>query len=179
MSVYKVSVLRLIFVVMLAVLASGCSSTEIELSVASQPNVNPDHTGRPSPVILRIYELKSDLNFQQADFYSLFNFDKNKHVLSADLLAVKELTCIPENPYTIEHEPLPETRYLGVIAGFRQLERAQWRAIVPIEPKKTNRVFIELNDTTLFLVPEEQRKDWTPEKAIESFHQQLEHKSIK
>lgn len=157
-------------------MAAGCAS-RIDLLVASQPNVNPDHTGRPSPVIMRIYELRSDLAFQQADFYSLF--EKYMQVLAADILSAKELTCTPGMPYEVSYEPLPETRYLGVIAGFRQLERAQWRLIVPIDAKGKNKVYMELNDTTLFLVPEDQMKDWEPEEAIERFKQQFENKKLR
>lgn len=179
LNMWKINIIaKYLLIVSAAIfMLGGCASPSIDISVASQPNVNPDHTGRPSPVILRIYELRSDLAFQQADFYSLF--ERYMQVLSADLLSAKELACAPGKPYTISYEPLPETRYIGIISGFRQIERSQWRVIVPVEAKKKNPVLIEVNDTTVFLVPEEHRKGWTPEEAIEFFKQQFESKNIK
>ena len=65
---------------------AGCSSPpRIDLALASQPNINPDHSGRPSPVIVKTFELRTDLNFKQADFQSLF--DRPVQVLGADLVA--------------------------------------------------------------------------------------------
>ncbi len=64
-------------------LAGGCSTARVELAVAGQPNVNPDYYGRPSPVVVKMYELRHDLTFNQADFRSLF--DNPLQVPGADL----------------------------------------------------------------------------------------------
>ena len=109
---------------------AGCSSPpRIDLALASQPNINPDHSGRPSPVIVKTFELRTDLNFKQADFQSLF--DRPVQVLGADLVAADEMVLIPGEARKVAYSPHPETKYLGVIGGFRQLERSQWRMIIP------------------------------------------------
>jgi type VI secretion system VasD/TssJ family lipoprotein len=144
---------------------SGCSTPRVELAVASQPNVNPDHSGRPSPLIIKMYELHGDLGFKQSDFQSLFN--EPVKTLGTDLIAADELVFIPAEARSIAYEPMPETRFVGIIGGFRQMERAHWRVIVPIDPEKTNIIPLELNDTSLILITDD--KEWKPEERVRSY----------
>ena len=37
---------------------TACSGGRAQLLVASQANVNPDFSGRPSPVVVKVYELR-------------------------------------------------------------------------------------------------------------------------
>ena len=112
-------------------------------------DVNPDGSGRPSPVILRVYELKSLAGFNAANFFSLL--ERDKEVLGADGLAREELPLKPGETRAIKRTLQGETRYLGVTAAFRELERARWRAAVAVPPNKTTPVEIRLdgNDVSI------------------------------
>ena len=74
---------RVFFVLLALLLLNGCSSPRIGLEVASLPNVNPDSSSRPSPVIVKIYEMRNDMAFRQGDFQTLFM--EPMKVLGADL----------------------------------------------------------------------------------------------
>lgn len=160
-----------LFVMAFVCLTVGCSKPRIELAVASQPNVNPDHSGRPSPVLVKMYELRNDLVFKQADFQALFNTPIQ--VLGADLIAADELVLIPGEARRLAYHPNPNTRFIGIIAGFRHLDRALWRVIKPVNPEKKNWVAMELNDVTILVVPDQDAEDWDPEKAVRQFQQHL------
>lgn len=167
-----------IFVILLALLCIslgvGCSKPRVELAVASQPNVNPDHSNRPSPVIVKVYELRNDLAFKQAEFSRLF--DTPLQVLGADLIATDELVFIPGEARRVAYQPNPNTRFVGVVAGFRQMDRAVWRMIKPVDPEKGNWLAFELNDATILIVPDKQAENWDPEKAVRQFQQQQQAK---
>ncbi|MDR1397824.1 MAG: type VI secretion system lipoprotein TssJ [Desulfarculales bacterium] len=150
---------------------AGCSSPRFDIEIASQPNLNPDNSGRPSPVLIKVYELSSDLSFKQADFLAMF--EKPVQTLGSDLIAADELILLPGEAKIIAYEPTERTHFVGLLAGFRQIERAQWRALVAIDPEKANRICIELNDTAISLVPMEAVDDWNPEQAVKNFQQQL------
>ena len=45
------------------------------IRISSDPDINPDMNGRPSPIVLRIYALKSDDIFNNADFFALYEND--------------------------------------------------------------------------------------------------------
>lgn len=114
-----------------------------ELSFVIDPNLNPDATGRPSPVILRIYELRSLAAFNRADFFSLY--EKDREQLGPDLVNRDELPMFPGAAPQAITTLKSDTRYLGVIAAFRDIERARWRASTPILVNQTTRMEIKLD----------------------------------
>jgi type VI secretion system protein VasD len=160
--------LALCLPIALACLA-GCSSPRIDLAVASQPNVNPDISNRPSPVIVKTFELRSELNFKQNDFQSLF--ERPVQTLGADLVAADEMVLVPGEARKVAYHPNAETRFLGVVAGFRYLERAQWRVIKPIDAEEENYIALEFNDVSILTIADEEAKNWEPEEAVKNFQQ--------
>ena len=165
------SVLFVFLVFVCMSLGAGCSKPRVEMAVASQPNVNPDHSNRPSPIIVKIYELRNDLTFKQAEFNTLF--DTPLQVLGADLIAADELVFIPGEARRVAYQPNTNTRFVGIVAGFRQMDRALWRVLKPVDPEKGNLIAIELNDATILVIPDKEAEDWDPEEAVRQFQQRL------
>lgn len=129
------SILTLIVVVVLAV--SACTSTPKPRTFSGQltvaPNANPDHQGRPSPVVVKIYQLKDVSAFNEADFFSLY--DEGETVLGGDLIAVEERELQPGVNYDYSASVAPEAGYIAVIAAFRDIEKTQWRVIIALPEK--------------------------------------------
>ncbi|MDM8215158.1 type VI secretion system lipoprotein TssJ [Desulfovibrio piger] len=150
-------------------LLHGCSSSRVSMEVASLPNVNPDSSGRPSPVIVKMYELRGDMAFRQGDFQTLFM--EPMKVLGPELVAVDELLFVPGEARTVEYVPMPETRYVGILAGFRQMERARWRNIVPVNPEKKSLIRLELNDTSLTVIDPE--TEWSSEERVRTYQERI------
>jgi type VI secretion system protein VasD len=129
----------------------GCASkppappppTVIQATIDVAANVNPDANGRPSPVVFKVYELKSLAAFNAADFFALF--DKDKETLGAELLNREEYRLMPGEKRQFERKLQPDTRYIGAMAAFRDLGRAQWRATMTVVPEKTTVVTIKLD----------------------------------
>jgi type VI secretion system protein VasD len=129
--------LRWIAIAMLAVVA-GCASgppkpTKARMTVIAQADVNPDATGRPSPVVVRVYQLQQDAKFSNADFFALF--DDEQQALGSDLLARDEITLAPGERKEVQVEVKGEAKFLGAIAAFRDIRNSQWRVVKPA-PKK-------------------------------------------
>src|SRR5262245_55744080 len=83
-------------------LAGGCGGTKSALlkgSINTDAAANPDQHGRPSPVVVRVYELKGVGAFNSSDFFSLF--DKEAETLGSELIGREEYDLRPgENrPY--------------------------------------------------------------------------------
>ena len=114
-----------------------------EMSFIVGPNVNPDPTGRPSPVIVRTYELKSATVFNSSDFFAVF--DRDKEILGADLVARDEWALTPGSNRQALKNLQRDTRYVGVVAAFRDVERARWRAATFVYPNQTTRMEITLD----------------------------------
>lgn len=94
-------------------------------------------------MLVRIYELRSVAAFNRADFFALFERDKEH--LAAELVSREELPLMPGGKPQAITTLRSDTRYLGVIAAFRDIERAQWRASTPIFVNQTTRMEIKLD----------------------------------
>ncbi|WP_239467042.1 type VI secretion system lipoprotein TssJ [Rhodoferax koreensis] len=104
----------------------------LNIAISADADLNTDIKGRGAPVLLRIYELKSDVSFQEAAFFALQNTDKA--VLGADLLAVDQFILRPGETRQIVRKSNPETTAIGVFAGYRDLPNATWRLVHRLPP---------------------------------------------
>lgn len=92
MSRFKAVIINLLTAFSALVLLAGCSSispystvTKLNLKLTASDQVNPDLNGRPSPIVVRLIELKHPVAFENADFFSLY--ERAKESLSPDLVA--------------------------------------------------------------------------------------------
>ncbi|CAE6848775.1 type VI secretion system lipoprotein TssJ [Paraburkholderia nemoris] len=108
--------------------------TRLDLSIAAAKDVNPDDKRRPAPIVVRVYELKNDSTFKSEDFFSLQ--DKDKTVLSDDLTVRDEFLLRPGDTKAIRRKSDPATTVIGVLAAYRDLPNAVWRATyeLPLAP---------------------------------------------
>jgi type VI secretion system protein VasD len=122
----------------------GCKTTPgvtpVSGSVQGAADLNPSVNGRPSPLSLRVYELKAPTTFNQADFMALYQTDQA--TLGGDLVAREEIVLAPGENRPYKKSLAPETRFVGVVAGYRNLERATWRAIVAVRAGKSQKLTI-------------------------------------
>ena len=113
----------------LVLLGAGCSSApklaSLAGSIQASADLNPSVSQRPSPLLLRVYELKTAAGFNQADFMALYQSDTA--TLGADMVSREEFTLQPSETRPYNKQLGPETRFLAVFAGFRDLEKARWR----------------------------------------------------
>lgn len=103
------------------------------MTLAASADTNPDASGRPSPVVVRVYQLKTDAAFAGADFFALF--DDDQKVLGPELISRDEFVLAPAEQRKMDVTVAPETRYVGAIAAFRDIRNAQWRVLVPASSK--------------------------------------------
>lgn len=109
----------------------------LEIAIEANRDLNLDLKGRGAPMLLRVYELKSDVAFQDADFFALQNTDKA--VLGPDLLAVDQFVIRPGETREIRRKSNPETVAIGIFAGYRDLPNAVWRVVhkMPAAPESS------------------------------------------
>jgi type VI secretion system protein VasD len=127
---------------LVAALATGCASApkpaRLDGIVVASPGLNPSVSRRPSPLLVRIYELRSATTFNQVDFMSLYEGDQA--TLGADMVQRDEIVLQPGETRPYVRQLDPQTRFVGVFAAYRDLEHAIWRVVVPIKPGKANKV---------------------------------------
>ncbi len=123
-------------------LMSGCSSVStIEARLHADAALNPDINGRPSPLVVRLYELKSLSVFNTADFFNLF--EQDVALLGDDLQMRDEFSFQPGEARSLERDLRIDTRYLGIVGAYRDIENARWRNSVEVEPGEDLELIIE------------------------------------
>jgi type VI secretion system protein VasD len=139
-----------------ALLLAGCSSpppppppTIVNLTVTADGGVNPDPSGNAAPVTVRIYQLASDGAFMSADFFQLAG--KEDATLGKDLVAKDELTMLPNTSQSLVVAAKPDTKFLGATAAFRAIDKASWRAEMPVAPNQTVPATLKLKGLTITL----------------------------
>jgi len=133
--------------------------TIVQATVTAAPDVNPDARGRPSPIKVRFYLLKSPKVLQNSSYYDLK--DQSRELLAEDLrlydervfkpgaVVPVELTLPPEE--TLEDERL----FFAVVAGYWSVDQAIWQVVKEIEVHDTTVMAIALEGTGVSMVIED------------------------
>jgi type VI secretion system protein VasD len=109
----------------------GCAAkqpkpVETRALLVASADVNPDPNGRPSPIVVRIYQLRGDTEFNNANFFDIY--EKEKETLGASLIAREEKTLFPGQQIEIDLPLSGEARFVGAVAAYRDLATSRWRA---------------------------------------------------
>lgn len=135
---------------MAVVLMTGCSSlspysevTKVNLKLTGSDQLNPDLNGRPSPVVVRLFELKHPVTFENADFFSLY--ERAKESLAPDLVASEEIELRPGETIDLKLSVEEGSRYVGILAAYRDLPETKWRYTVRVTPVEVTEADLTLD----------------------------------
>ena len=101
----------------------------VPMTINAAADVNPAVNGTPSPVVVRLYLLRTDEPFKSADFFALY--DDEEKVLGQALISRDEFMLTPGEKRTLEVPIAEGTVFVGAIAAFRDIRNAQWRVMAP------------------------------------------------
>jgi type VI secretion system protein VasD len=127
---------------------SGCASkpvkiapTKINLEISAAEDLNPDIKGQPSSLYFIIYELRTDGVFRNATFFGIYDDENAK--FKNDLVTKEEKHIDPGQTFNFERELPPESKYIGILAAYRDINNAQWRAVAEVTQNKTNKLKVD------------------------------------
>ncbi|MCC5853756.1 MAG: type VI secretion system lipoprotein TssJ [Alkalimonas sp.] len=122
-------------------------STTLHFRVAA--DLNPDQNDRPSPVIVKVFELASKTIFENQDFFALY--DDPTAVLRTDLLKKDEFVFEPGQQSQSRMELHPATKAVGVIVAYRDIENARWRAVVDVKPTGYDNQYVYIESLAVYI----------------------------
>jgi type VI secretion system protein VasD len=135
----------------LTIAAAADARVKAPMTIAASADVNPDGAGRPSPVVVRVYQLRTDTAFTSADFFGLW--DDDQKVLGQELISRDQYDLDPSEKQVIDVTVSGDTRFVGAIAAFRDIRNAQWRAAVAAVPQKAMTVAVERTRVVVTVAP--------------------------
>ena len=130
-------------------LLAGCSTlspfstlTKLDVVLTASEHVNPDLHGRPSPVVVHLIELRHGGAFEHADFFGLYG--NAQQVLPKDWVNSEEVELRPGDRLAFKLRIGPDSRFVGVLAAYRDLPHVQWRLLLPVTAQQLNRADLML-----------------------------------
>jgi len=150
----------LLFLTLLAMALAGCTATKkmfgmtnnIDISIKTTKDVNLDAQGNPSPIVVRLYELTTAVEFRKAGYDALFNNDQA--TLGKDMLRRDEYEIKPEQTRIIARKSKENTKYLGLLAAYHDTTNIKWRALISLN-SSGNADMKLLLEKTGFTVPQD------------------------
>ncbi|MBC3378250.1 type VI secretion system lipoprotein TssJ [Serratia fonticola] len=104
----------------------------LRLTLLADANINPNEKGEAAPTEIAVVYLSDDSKLLAAD-YDQLDTEILKKTLSKNYIDHQEYTLLPS-----QYKPLPaieleeKTHYLGVIAYYADVDRAEWKKIIKI-----------------------------------------------
>jgi type VI secretion system protein VasD len=102
---------------------------DVEIRVIVAPDVNPNRSGRASPVFLRVFALRDPSKFLNAEFDDVTL--RADATLAGTLIGREERMVEPGSNVLLALKIDPATRLLGVVAEYSDLANSRWRATSP------------------------------------------------
>jgi type VI secretion system protein VasD len=138
----------------LALFATRCSSSPpppavLTLTVIGGPDQNPDASGRPAPVAVRLFELNGTAKFERADVFALT--EREQQTLGGDSQGSEEFVLTPGETRNITRELKKGVQFVGVAVLFRDIDQSRWRAEAPVAASGPSKLTLKINGTNATL----------------------------
>lgn len=146
-----------VLVLSLCFLLAGCARDKapdpspVALELSASTDANPDRNDRPSPVLVRVYELRSQGAFETADFFAML--EQDQAVLGSEMVNSWEFQLDPGESTTLDATFQASSGFIGVFAAYRDIERAQWRAITSVQPGRDNELSVNVGRLEVSIAP--------------------------
>lgn len=150
----KISIIILTAIVIASCFLSACSFIQpsgatVAINVKSAQYLNPDLQGVAVPVVLTIYQLKNPYTFKQSTYTAL---EANSNQVLGTALLDKDMVEVRPHSQLHLSEPIAlDTKFIGITAGYRNIDNAVWRQVIPIDPvkHKTSKISVNLQSQEL------------------------------
>jgi type VI secretion system VasD/TssJ family lipoprotein len=102
----------------------------LRLAVRAERRLNTDRAQAPASLAVRVYQLRDGAAFQRASFDALYDHDEL--TLGPALLRRDTLHLRPGEARELALNLDDDAKLVAVFAAFRELERNQWRTVLPL-----------------------------------------------
>lgn len=130
-----------LFLVLVTLLTIACSSKvkpekaeKLIVEIATAADINPNDKGVANPLRIALYTLKSTDEFQSSDFFTIT--EENTPSLKEQMDNVFDRIMLPSETKKIELTLDAGVAAIGIVAAYREIEQAEWKAVIYPLPKK-------------------------------------------
>jgi type VI secretion system protein VasD len=95
---------------------AACDVQVVTLDIYAADNINPNESGNPRPVVVRLYQLQNDVRMQNATYDQLLH--EEKQTLGDDMLKADDVEVFPNDRVEVKFERLKQASTLAGVALF-------------------------------------------------------------
>ncbi|MBP6563658.1 MAG: type VI secretion system lipoprotein TssJ, partial [Neisseriaceae bacterium] len=124
-------------------------------------DVNRSISGRPSPVRLDVYQLTANHEFNQSDYFDLA--DNAEESLGDKLIQRDRHMVRPGALMNLTMQLDSHTKYVGIVAGYREYDEKKWKLTLVKQDKKWFQVggdylYLQINADGIYKVGKDDMK---------------------
>jgi type VI secretion system protein VasD len=123
----------------------------LTLVMTGSADQNPDLSGKPAPVAVRIYQLTATAKFERGDVFALTEHEQQ--TLGQDDAGSQEFVLSPGETRTKTFELKPGVQAVGVVVLYRDVDHAQWRADAPVATSGPTKLALNVGKLAITLKP--------------------------
>ena len=123
----------------------------LTLVITGSTDQNPDINGKAAPVAVRIYQLTATAKFERGDVFALTEHEQQ--TLGTDSAGSQEFVIKPGESRTLSFELKPQVQSIGIVALYRDIDRAQWRADAPAATSGPTKLALNIAKLAVTLKP--------------------------
>ena len=104
--------------------------TDVSFDFYVDADVNPDDQNTPSPIVIRMYELKCPKMLEKVNFIDLY--EQDAQILGDDMVSKQRLKhLLPGQKRKDKFVLNNETKYIGLFAEFLKYKNSAYKLIIP------------------------------------------------
>ena len=126
----------LAIIVLLAACATPPKPKQFTLKGEGAQTLNRDINGRSLSVVVHIYQLKDAREFSKLTFDMLASGRADSEMLGTSLLEKTDAIVVPGGSFISTEKLRDETKFLGIVAYFRNPDPHHWRQLLDVETLK-------------------------------------------
>ena len=115
----------------------------LTLTIAAGSDQNPDPSGRPAPVAIRLFELNGTSKFERADVFALTEHEQQ--TLGDEAQGSEEFVLRPGETRTVTRELKKGVQFVGIAVMFRDIDRSRWRVVAPVGVSGPTKLMLRVN----------------------------------
>src|SRR5438270_6052879 len=112
----------------------------LTLTIAAGSDQNPDPSGRPAPVAIRLFELNGNAKFERADVFALTEHEQQ--TLGDEGQGSEEFVLRPGETRTVTRELKKGVQFVGIAVLF---DRSRWRVVAPVGVSGPTKLMLRVN----------------------------------
>jgi type VI secretion system protein VasD len=124
----------------------------LTLTMVGGADQNPDPGGKAAPVAVKVYQLTATAKFESSDWTALTEHEQQT-LGQEEAAPAQQFVVAPGETQTKTFELKTGVQNIGIVALYRDIDHAQWRAMAPAADSGPTKLTLNIAKLAITLQP--------------------------